>query len=150
MHPSYLFFASSSLEGVCGGRGELNGHLMFSHANNIPPGDTRLSENLPHHSISFSCCFCRAVRLVGNLTLYLTMKLPLSLGFLERGMPWPGNVSDVLGLVGPAFSMLSWRPSIVVTVRFQPVSASLRSRSIWWIKSSPSRVKSGCAFCVIC
>lgn len=34
-----------------------------------------------------SSCFCWAVRLVGNLMLYLMMKLPLSPGFFEMGIP---------------------------------------------------------------
>src|SRR3569833_3278595 len=42
--------------------------------------------------------------------------------------------------------MLSCLPSMVVTVRFFSVRASLRSRSISCTTSSPSRVLSGCFF----
>lgn len=42
------------------------------------------------YRISLSFCFCCAVNDVGNLTLYLTMKLPRDPGFFEIGMPRPG------------------------------------------------------------
>ena len=66
---------------------------------------------------------------MGNLTLYLMIKLPRSPGFLEMGMPWLGYVSELPGCVGPDFSTVICLPSIVVTRRFQPVKASLRLRS---------------------
>jgi hypothetical protein len=66
---------------------------------------------------------------MGKRTLYLTMKLPRWPGFLEMGMPRPGYVSELPGCVGPDFSMGRLFPSMVVTVRLQPVSASLRSSS---------------------
>ena len=42
-----------------------------------------------HHNISFSFLFCSAVKVVGNLTLYFTMKFPLCPGFFV-GMPRSG------------------------------------------------------------
>ncbi len=45
---------------------------------------------VPFHRVSRSFCFWAAVKLVGNLTLYFTMKSPLWPGFLEIGMPWEG------------------------------------------------------------
>jgi hypothetical protein len=56
-------------------------------------------------------------------------------------------VSELPGWVGPALSITKFLPSMVVTVRFQPVKASFRFRSMLRIISSPSRVKRGCAFC---
>lgn len=53
-------------------------------------GYQSLSDTPNLYRISFSCCFCLGVKLVGNLTLYLTIKLPRSPGFLEMGMPSPG------------------------------------------------------------
>lgn len=85
---------------------------------------------------------------MGNLTLYLTTKLPRCPGFLEIGMPRPGYESEEPGCVGPALSMLRFLPSMVVMVRFQPVRASFRSSSTVWMMSSPSRVKRGCGFCL--
>lgn len=86
-----------------------------------------------------SSCFCWAVRLVGNLMLYLMMKLPLSPGFFEMGMPWPGYESVEPGDVGPALSRVNCLPSMVVTARFHPVKASFSGSSTVWIRSSPSR-----------
>lgn len=100
------------------------------------------------HRISFSFRFCSIVKLVGNLTLYVTMKLPRSFGFLLRGMPRLGKLSLEPGWVGPLLSRLICLPSMVVTVRRQPVRASLRSKSMLWRMLSPSRVNRGCAFCL--
>jgi len=71
---------------------------------------------------------------------------PLSRGFFEFGIPWCGKVSLKPGLVGPPRDTVCCRPSMVVTVRCQPVSASLRSGSIVAIRLSPSRVNVGCGF----
>lgn len=101
----------------------------------------------PVHRILRSVFFCSAVKVDGNLTLYLTIKSPLWSGFLLRGMPRPGYVSELPGCVGPAFSITMDLPSIVVTVRFHPVKASLRSSSTWWMRFSLSRVYSRCGFC---
>ena len=51
--------------------------------------------NLPSfnvYKISFKRIFCVGVKLVGNFTLTVTMKSPLSVGFLLLGMPNPGKV----------------------------------------------------------
>ena len=93
-----------------------------------------------NYNISFNFRFCSSVNEVGNLTLYCTMKFPLVPGFLLSGMPQPGNSSWLPGCVGPPFSKGICLPSMVVTVRFQPVRASLRSRSTETLMSSPSRV----------
>jgi len=99
--------------------------------------------------IRFNSSFCFGVKLVGNFTLYVMIKLPLVSGFLLSGMPRFGYTSLLPGCVGPALSRLICFLSIVVTVRFQPVRASLRSRSTVYKMSSPSRVKSACGFCRI-
>lgn len=98
------------------------------------------------YKISRSFCFCAVVSEVGNLTLYLTTKLPRWPGFFEMGMPRPGYESELPGCVGPVFSTTRFFPSIVVTVRFHPVRASFSSRSTLWTMSSPSRVYRGCGF----
>lgn len=95
------------------------------------------------HRISLSCCFCAGVRLVGNLTLYLTTKSPREPGFFEMGIPRFGNLSSLPGCVGVDFPTEIFLPSMVVTVRFQPHNASLRSSSTVWMRSSPSRTYRG-------
>lgn len=87
-----------------------------------------------------------AVRVVGNLTLYLTTKSPRWPGFFEMGMPSPGNLSSLPGWVGLDFPTEIFLPSMVVTVRLQPHSASLRSSSTVWMRSSPSRTYNGWGF----
>lgn len=96
------------------------------------------------YKISFNFLFCSPVNVPGNLTLYLTTKLPLPPPFF--GIPKSGYVSLLPGCVGPPLSMTRFLPSMVVTVRFQPVRASLRSSSRGRTMSSPSRVKRGCFF----
>ncbi len=44
------------------------------------------------YNISFKRVFCAGVRLVGNFTFTVTVKSPLSVGFLLFGMPRPGKV----------------------------------------------------------
>jgi hypothetical protein len=83
----------------------------------------------PAHRISWSFCFCVAVKVVGNLTLYLTTKSPRWPGFFEMGIPRPGNLSSLPGCVGVDFPTEMFFPSMVVTVRLQPHNASLRSSS---------------------
>jgi hypothetical protein len=94
-----------------------------------------------YYKISFNCSFCWPVKLVGNLILTPTMKSPRSAGFLLFGMPRLGYRSVHVGPVGPPLPTLSCLPSMVCTVRRQPVRASLRSSSIVRLMSSPSRVK---------
>jgi hypothetical protein len=99
------------------------------------------------HSTFLSCSFCALVKLVGNLILTPTTKSPRSFGFFDLGMPRLGNRSVHVGPLGPPLPTLSCLPSIVCTVRRQPVRASLRSRSMVCLMSSPSRVKRGWDFC---
>lgn len=98
------------------------------------------------YSMPFNASFCCVVRLVGNLILTPTTKSPRSAGFLLFGMPRFGYRSVHEGPVGPLLPTLSCLPSIVCTVRRQPVSASLRSSSMVRLMSSPSRVKRVCGF----
>lgn len=98
------------------------------------------------YKISFSCCLCAGLNVDGKLTLYLMTKSPRWPGFLEIGMPKPGYRSSLPGCVGPPLSRLICLPSIVVTVRFHPVRASLRSKVTKWMRSLSSRLKRGCSF----
>ena len=100
-----------------------------------------------NYSISFSFSFCALVKLVGNLIFTPTMKSPRSEGFLDLGMPRLGYRSVQVGPVGPPLPTLSCLPSMVWTVRRQPVRASLRSISIVCLTSSPSRVNIAWGFC---
>jgi len=109
-------------------------------------GCKNVERSVRDYKISRSFCFCADDNVMGNLTLYLMMKFPRWPGFLEMGMPRPGYESELPGWVGPPFSTAMLDPSIVVTVRFHPVSASLRSSSTVCTRSSPSRVKSACGF----
>lgn len=96
---------------------------------------------IQNYKISFNCSFCWPVKLVGNLILTPTTKSPRSPGFLLFGIPRLGYRSVHVGPVGPPLPTLSCLPSMVCTVRRQPVRASLRSSSIVRLMSSPSRVK---------
>ena len=98
------------------------------------------------HNISLNLFFCAGVRLLGNLTLTSTIISPRSAGFLLFGMPRCGKVSLKPGPVGPPLETGTFLPSIVEMVRFQPVSASLRSSSMVWRRLSSSRTKRGCGF----
>lgn len=82
------------------------------------------------YRIFLSSFFCCAVKWVGNLTLYFIMKLPRSPCLFDMGIPRPGYESDMPGPVGPPFSILSCFPSIVGIVRFHPVRASFKSKSM--------------------
>lgn len=83
------------------------------------------------------------------MTSTLTIKSPRRVGCFGFGMPCAGNFSSNPGGVGPAPLTRSCLPSIVLTVRDQPVSASLRLISMVVIRSSPTRFKCGCSFCRI-
>lgn len=99
------------------------------------------------HKISFNCVFCAGVKLDGNLIEVPTIKSPLSSGFLLFGMPRFGYRSMKVGPVGPDPPTLICLPSMVLTVRFQPVNASFRSISTLCRRSSPSLLYNGCGFC---
>lgn len=106
----------------------------------------RQSLSKQNYRISFSFSFCWLVKVVGNLIFTPTTKSPRSAGFLLFGMPKLGYRSVHVGPVGPPLPTLSCFPSMVCTVRRQPVRASLRSSSIVRLISSPSRVKRGWGF----
>lgn len=101
------------------------------------------------YSTSLKTSFCADVSEVGNLILTPTTKSPRSVGFLDFGIPSPGYRSSKVGPVGPALLTCNCLPSIVCTVRLQPVRASLRSMSMVCLMSSPLRVNKGCGFCVV-
>jgi hypothetical protein len=109
---------------------------------------THFNANHHHHTyrICFNCSFCWLVKLVGNLILTPIIKSPLSIGFLDFGIPKFGNFSVHVGPVGPPLATLSCLPSMVCTVRRHPVRASLRSSSMMCLMSSFSRVKRGWDF----
>lgn len=107
----------------------------------------RVERSEANHRISFSFDFCAGVNVVGNLTWTFTIRSPRWPGNLDLGMPSDGNFSSKPGCVGPAPDTRSCLPSMVVTVRFHPVRASLRGISIVVMRSSPSRLKVGWSFC---
>lgn len=108
-----------------------------------------VGNGIPDQRVCASFVFWACVKEVGNLTSTLTIKSPRRVGCFGFGMPCAGNFSSNPGGVGPAPLTRSCLPSIVLTVRDQPVSASLRLISMVVIRSSPTRFKCGCSFCRI-
>lgn len=64
-------------------------HLIIPLGPQVPSDSFPIAPQ-PAYRMFLRASFCWAVNDVGNLTLYLMMKLPLWPGFFEMGMPWPG------------------------------------------------------------
>lgn len=115
-----------------------NAKIMLNH-------NTK-KERRNHGRTSLNTSFCDGVRLAGNRTLTRTTRSPRSAGFLDIVMPKPGNRSSWPGCVGPGFETRIDLPSIVRTIRSQPVRASLRLISTVVTRWSFWRLKLGCSF----